>query len=198
MDTSDQPTTRIHGSTVLLRALERADLPPLRSFANDPEVMRFSNTFRPISDEQQEAWWERTSRAADATWFGIEDIRSGRGKLVGTCCLVDIDWVSRVAELRILIGAKEAWGHGLGTEACGLLVAFGFEHLNLGRIWLRALGSNGRAVHMCEKLGFVTEGKLRRGAFIQGATEDVVIMGLLREEWAEKNPNAVSQPRAPR
>jgi RimJ/RimL family protein N-acetyltransferase len=198
MDTSDQPTTRIHGATVLLRALEREDLPPLRSFVNDPEVMRFSNTFRPISDEQQEAWWERTSRAADATWFGIEDIRSGRGKLVGTCCLVDVDWVSRVAELRIRIGAKGAWGHGLGTEACGLLVAFGFEHLNLGRIWLRVFGSNGRAIHLYEKLGFVTEGTLRRAAFIQGVTEDVVIMGLLREEWAARNPEAAGRSKARR
>jgi RimJ/RimL family protein N-acetyltransferase len=198
MDTSDRPTTRIHGASVLLRALERADLETLRSFVNDPEVMRFSNTFRPISDEQQEAWWQRTSHAADAVWFGIEDIRSGRGKLVGTCCLVDADWVSRVAELRIRIGDKEAWGHGLGTEACALLVAFGFEHLNLGRIWLRVFGSNGRAIRLYEKMGFVTEGRLRRAAFIQGVEEDVVLMGLLREEWAGRQPAGDRGGKAPR
>ena len=61
---------------MLPRALERADLGGLRSFVNDPAVARFSSTFRPNSDAQQEVWWERTSQAADAIWFGIEDLRT--------------------------------------------------------------------------------------------------------------------------
>ena len=55
--------------------------------------------------------WQLAHAAAenpDAVWFGVEALSSG--ELVGTCCLVDIDWIGRVAELRIRIGAKHAWG----------------------------------------------------------------------------------------
>ena len=169
---------------VRLRALRHDDLAILRSFVNDPEVMRFSNAFRPISEIEQDQWWERILQSRDMVWFGVEELEGKAPKLVGTCCLVDIDPIVRQAELRIRIGAKESWGHGLGTGACALLVGYGFDHLNLQRIWLRVFASNPRAIRLYEKLGFATEGRPRRAAFIAGEADDVVLMGLLREEWA--------------
>ena len=177
------PAAGILGTAVRLRALGRDDLETLRGFVNDPEVMRFSNVYRPISEVEQVAWWERTARDSSCVWFGIEDVRGGTAKLVGTCCLVELDWVSRKAELRVRIGDRGVWGQGLGTEACALLVAFAFDDLNLGRIWLRVLDSNPRAIRVYEKLGFVVEGTLRRSAYVDGAHRDTIVMGLLRGEW---------------
>lgn len=178
---STLPTLR--GERVALRALARADLEVLRGFVNDPEVMRFSNVFHPVSDAQQEQWFEGITRAGDAVWFGVERYEEKDRKLIGTCCLVGVDWISRLAEFRIRLGDKSAWGCGLGTEASRLLVRYGFMDLNLERIWLRVFASNARAVHMYTKLGFQVEGRLRRAAFIQGAFDDVILMGLLRTEW---------------
>jgi RimJ/RimL family protein N-acetyltransferase len=179
----DMPGVGIRGAAVCLRALGRDDLETLRGFVNDPEVMRFSNVYRPISDVEQAAWFERTARDASCVWFGIDDVRGGAAKLIGTCCLVELDWVSRKAELRVRIGDRSAWGQGLGTEACARLVEFGFDHLNLERIWLRVLDSNPRAIRVYEKLGFVVEGTLRRSAYVDRAQRDTIVMGLLRSEW---------------
>jgi len=174
---------RLRGAMVSLRELTTRDLEMLRAFVNDPEVMRSSSVYTPVSDVQQEAWFKTATSNHHAVWFGIEDIRTDHARLVGTCCLVDIDWVGRVAELRVRIGAKEVWGAGLGTDACAVLLAFGFEDLNLERIGLRVWGKNVRAQRVYEKLGFIVEGRLRRAGYINGSVDDVVLMGLLRDEW---------------
>jgi RimJ/RimL family protein N-acetyltransferase len=175
--------SRLHGASVILRELTTADLPVLRSFVNDPEVMRASSVYAPVSDVQQEAWFKSAVASHNAMWFGIEDTRAEAARLVGTCCLVDIDWVGRVAELRIRLGDKDVWNGGLGTDACSVLLNFGFDDLNLERVGLRLWGRNTRAQRVYEKLGFVVEGRLRSAGFINGQRDDVIWMGLLREEW---------------
>lgn len=172
--------TGLASKTVRLRALTSADLEILRTFINDPDVLKFSNAYHPVTDQQQEAWW-RSLGGSGSYWFGIEEQATHR--LIGTCCLVEVDWIARLAELRIRIGDKEAWGRALGTEACELLVRYGFEHLNLERIWLRVFAKNQAALKLYSRLGFVQEGCLRRAWHLAGETGDVIVMGLLREEW---------------
>lgn len=175
--------TGIQGKGILLRPIDRQDLPLLRSFVNDPEVMYFSNVYWPVSDDRQERWFEVMSQASDAVWFAIANSGSAQEEVVGTCCLVGIDWIGRLAELRIRIGNKAFWGQGIGTEATRCLVQYGFSHLNLERIWLRVFATNERALRLYQKVGFQVEGRLRRAARLPGLTDDIILMGLLREEW---------------
>ena len=177
----------ITGTRVRLRAIRREDLETLRGYVNDPEVMQYSNQYQPISEAAQEEWFAGLGRAHDSVWFALDDVRGDEAKLVGTCCLVGIDWVSRLAELRIRIGDKSAWGCGLGTEATRILVNYAFEDLNLERVWLRVFEMNPRAIRMYEKVGFVQEGRLRRASFIQGKMVDVLLMGMLKDEWGAQD-----------
>ncbi len=193
---SDLRRGGLRGTNVRLRALERGDLEVLRAMVNDPEVMRFSNTFRPISDVEQTAWLEGAVKSSSAVWFGIEDARRGPSSLVGTCCLVDIDQVGRKAELRVRLGDPTSWGGGLGTEACALLVQHGFGELNLERIWLRVFDHNERALRLYQKLGFVEEGRLRRHDWVGGLARDTVILGLLRDEWKGASAKAEKKRKA--
>jgi diamine N-acetyltransferase len=165
---------------VKLRALVKDDIETLRALVNDVEVMKTSNTFRPISDVEQLAWFEAMVKNDRAVWFGIASGSSDR--LVGTCCLVDVDWFARQAELRVRV-EKASWGTGVGTAACTKLLEHAFQQLNLDRVWLRVFDVNPRARAMYEKLGFVVEGTLRRAAYVDGALTDVIVMGLLRDEW---------------
>lgn len=175
----------ISDGSVLLRALSHADLETLRGFVNDPDVMQFSNTYGPVDDAAQQRWYQGLSANRSAVWFGICELIEGKDRLVGTCCLVDVDWVSRVAELRIRIGDRAAWSRGLGGRATRLLLGHGFAELNLQRIWLRVFDSNVRASRLYERLGFKIEGRLRQAVFLQGAYQDVLLMGLLRSEWQD-------------
>ena len=64
-----------------------------------------------------------------------------------------------------------------------LLIAHGFDVLNLHRIELAVYENNPRAMKSYTKLGFVEEGRLRQKRFKNGRWLDEVIMSILRTEW---------------
>jgi RimJ/RimL family protein N-acetyltransferase len=76
----------------------------------------------------------------------------------------------------------DARGLGIGTAAIARLVEFGFVRRNLRRIHLQAISSNIGAIRAYEKAGFVVEGRQREHAWVRGAYEDIVLMGILRSE----------------
>lgn len=100
---------------------------------------------------------------------------------VGRASLFDIDPFAHHAEAGISL-LPEARGRGIGTEAIRQLVEFGFVRRNLHRIHLQAIQSNTAALRAYEKAGFVVEGRLREHAWVRGAYEDIVLMGILRSE----------------
>jgi RimJ/RimL family protein N-acetyltransferase len=103
------------------------------------------------------------------------------GAAVGSASLFGFDSFARHAEAGISL-VPEARGHGVGTAAILQLLEFGFVRRNLRRIHLQAIGSNTAALRSYEKAGFVIEGRLREHAWVRGAYEDIVLMGILRSE----------------
>jgi len=84
-----------------------------------------------------------------------------------------------------MIGEKNYWNQGYGTESITLLLKHGFETLNLNRIMLRVYEDNPRAIRCYEKAGFVHEGRLREARYFEGVYRDVMLMSVLRREWDE-------------
>lgn len=101
------------------------------------------------------------------------------GTAVGSASLFDVDPFARHAEAGINL-LPEARGRGIGTAAIAQLVDFGFVRLNLRRIHLQAIASNTAAIRAYQKAGFVVEGRQREHAWVRGAYEDIVLMGILR------------------
>jgi RimJ/RimL family protein N-acetyltransferase len=67
------------------------------------------------------------------------------------------------------------------------LSGWGFDTLNLNRVFLRVFADNARAIRCYAKVGYQQEGRLRQHDFYNGAYRDVLIMGLLRGERARPN-----------
>jgi RimJ/RimL family protein N-acetyltransferase len=122
------------------------------------------------------------------------DIRLGEEWLpVGDLGFSTIDWRARSAEFGIVVGEKNYWDQGYGSEAIRLLLQHGFETLNLNRISLRVYATNERARHAYQKIGFREEGVLRQAEYRQGQYLDVILMSVLKSEW-EGIKDAPSQP----
>lgn len=64
-----------------------------------------------------------------------------------------------------------------------LLVKYGFETLNMHRIWLRVFEENKGAIHSYEKVGFVHEGMMRDLDYKNGKYHNILIMSVLRQEY---------------
>lgn len=117
----------------------------LRSLIDDPRV--------PGLDDQMK-WFKRVQQS-DRKFFSL--ITLPEGVLIGNCGFVDIDPTAQEATLRITIGNPDYLGQGLGSEAVGLLVRYGFESMSLQRILLKVLSTNTRAIRTYEKAGFSVE-----------------------------------------
>ena len=102
---------------------------------------------------------------------------------IGNIALQNINWINRTAEFSGIIGKKEYWGKGIGTDAVQLLFAHGFNKLNLNRIYLGTAKENIGMRSIAEKLGMQREGKLRNHVFLNGSYTDIIQYGILKEEW---------------
>ena len=116
--------------------------------------------------------------------FALMDKKSHQ--LVGIVGLHSINWLSRHAEFRILIGEKAFWGKGLGTEACQLCTAYGFEALNFNKVWLGVNTENKKAYESYLRSGYKAEGVLRQELFRNGRYYDIARMSILREEYQKQ------------
>ncbi len=118
------------------------------------------------------------SDGSDQTAAFVVDVG---GAAVGSAALFQFDSFAHHAEAGISL-VPEARGRGVGTAAILQLVEFGFVRRNLRRIHLQAIASNTGALRSYEKAGFVVDGRLRQHAWVRGAYEDIVLMGILRSE----------------
>jgi RimJ/RimL family protein N-acetyltransferase len=161
---------------VRLRALERADLPRSLAWVNDPEITRFTGTLYPVSAADEEAWFERVRTDPTQRVLAIE---TADGRHVGNGGFRDIQPLPRKAELWIYVGDRSRQNAGVGTAAVRELVRFGFERMNLHRIWVRVFAYNERALRTFETCGFLREGLLRDDVFRDGKYFAAHILSIL-------------------
>lgn len=172
------------GRQVYLRGLERADLAAMVEWINDHDVTRllFMGE-RPANIELLEEQWERDQRSQNEVVFAVCDKEDNTS--IGTTGLYSINWIMRTAEFRIFLGNKAYWNRGIGTECTKLMVVYGFEKLNLNRIWMGVNTDNIGGVRAYEKAGFVREGVLRQEQYRNLRYYDVIRMSMLRGEYEE-------------
>jgi RimJ/RimL family protein N-acetyltransferase len=178
------------GKLVRLRPYEMADLDRVCAWVNDPDVTMFlSGAMRYGATREGEEEWLRGAmtriRPPEIT-LAIETAEEGRH--VGSIGLHAVNGENRKASLGIMIGDKEYWGRGYGTDAILTLLRFAFDEMNLNRVWLEVHDDNARAIACYKKCGFVEEGRLRQDRYKGGAYHDTLVMGVLVDEFRALHP----------
>ncbi|HUV35112.1 MAG TPA: GNAT family protein [Candidatus Desulfaltia sp.] len=172
----------IQGESVFLVSF-REEPPTIELFTKwmgDPEVTRFLG-MTPLSVEQARIYFESIT-AKQEEYFTILEKMSGRP--IGYIFLTGILLSHRVArEMGIVIGEKDCWGRGYGSEATRLILEYGFGELGLYRIELLVLDFNVRAKNIYDKLGFIVEGVQRQARIVNGRRRDVFMMACLRSDF---------------
>jgi RimJ/RimL family protein N-acetyltransferase len=178
----------LKGEKVLLRAIEREDLPRQWVFNNDIEIelLGGGDPPGPQSLTRLEAeFGERAQRGGrDGPNFAIE----ADGKYIGSCGLFHFDHGAHTCEMGIGIGDRAYWGHGYGRDAIQVLLRYAFRIRNLHKVWLTVNGNNERAIHSYRACGFAEEGRLRQHVWSNGHYIDLVYMGVFRNEWESTHP----------
>ena len=175
----------IRGELVYLRAPERSDIADFVRWFNDAEVLHHLAMYAPMSEAAEHAWFDRMLAAQGSTDFHFVICLLADDRAIGTAGLHGIDHVNGIAEFGIAIGETDEWGKGYGTDALRAICDFGFGRLRLERISLRVYEGNARGRRSYEKAGFRLEATLRHAHFTRGRHEDVHVMSILRDEWAD-------------
>jgi RimJ/RimL family protein N-acetyltransferase len=177
----------ILGKKIRLRAPLATDVPAWTTWLNDPEVTAYLTMPAPIGLEDQRNWLQKMTTNPNVRLFTVEYQEKSNWVMIGHCNFQDIDWRNRNAEVGFFLGNKDYWDRGVGTETASLLLKFGFEELQLHRIWLRVYHTNKRAIHVYEKAGFTVEAVQRAARFKDGKYLNMVFMSILVKEWREQN-----------
>lgn len=171
------------GKRIYLRRIERDDLSGnYFQWLNDQEVTRWlQRGAYPNSIAEMEAYFQGVINSQSDLVLAI--VLNNGDRHIGNIGIHRIHPIFRSAEIGILIGEKDTWGQGYGTEAIGLLVDHAFRRMNLNRLYAGAVDKNTGSISAFEKVGFIREGVSREAYFVEGAYADTVQMGFLYEEW---------------
>lgn len=170
------------GAKTRLRPMAEGDLPLVMRWFNDPDVRHWLHqSDRPDATPEtvREHFWRPVAEGRAVAWV----IEAAEGRPVGTLRLLEIDPHHGRAELAVSIGESGHWNRGLGTDAVGQALAHAFQTLGLRRIGLITDADNARGIRCYEKAGFVREGLLRAHRLRYGKPVDMIVMGVLGEDW---------------
>jgi len=171
----------LNGDRVVLRPIERTDLPRLWQLIWDLEVavLATSSPVQPRSLEFEATFdHDPAQPGKDRAYFAIEL----DGELIGEAASTGSTTSGRTCELGIGIG-RAYCGKGFGQDAVRTLLDYAFEHLNMNRVGLYVLAEDSRAVDAYRKAGFVEEGRIRQHAWVRRRYQYELVIPVLREEW---------------
>ncbi|MEH7884605.1 GNAT family protein [Bacillus sp. JJ1609] len=108
-----------------------------------------------------------------------------RGILAGSISLHGVDWFNSQASIGYYL-IEKMQGKGIITRAIQAVLSYGFLELGLNRIEVRCGRTNYKSQAIPEKLGFIKEGIIRDGEYLNGGFHDLIVYGLLSREWQQK------------
>ena len=121
------------------------------------------------------------SKDEDQADFTIYE--KARLRPIGAAGLIGINSPNRSAEFYIMIGDKESWGKGYGTEVARLMLEYGFTCLGLQNINLWVNAANERGIRAYRRAGFRVAGRLRESVRMGGRAYDSILMDCLATEF---------------
>lgn len=176
----------LKGKLVYLRPVDQKDLERTFHWRNDPEMVKLVKGYRfPVSKTNEEQWLNKVmnDRGNESIYYAIDCLENNEH--IGLINLHLIDWISRVANLGIIIGDTIDHKKGYGEEACRLLIEDAFDNFNLNKISLEVADYNIKAISLYKKLNFKIEGTLKEHYFIDKKLHDVFIMSLFAKDYAK-------------
>ncbi|WP_108808499.1 GNAT family N-acetyltransferase [Aquimarina spinulae] len=151
---------------IKIRQLVESDKSQLAKLANNNNI---SNNLRdyfpnPYNEEDAKSFIKMTIQQDPTVSFGIEF----GGELCGVISLMlQDDMYRKSAEIGYWLG-EPYWGKGITTKAVDQITKYGFEKLNLIRIYAGVIEYNTASMNVLEKSGFKKEGIFQKAIVKNG------------------------------
>lgn len=162
------------------------DVPAItRWFEHLPDLCLFDRTSPiPLNEASYTTAWEPIINGNEPRrfyWFSSID---SDDNLAGIAGLSDINYIHGDA-VAALFTSQQGRRKGMGLKMMVHIIDLGFNQLRLERMTTFCRADNLASGELMTRLGFVTEGVLRRAWFSGGTHHDITAVGILKEEWKE-------------
>tara|TARA_B100000787_G_C16096673_1_gene251496 strand:+ start:210 stop:734 length:525 start_codon:yes stop_codon:yes gene_type:complete len=172
----------ISGKDVGLRNIESHDLPQLMQWRNDPKLRKYFRETDEINTINQEKWFASVM-AKDSTHKMFAIIKLDTNELIGACGLCYIDWVNRSADFSIYLGYKDIYIDEIfAIEAAVLMKDYGFDVLNLHRLWAEIYSIDEPKKNFFTTLGFTLDGVFRETYWYEKKWHNSLFYSLLSSD----------------
>lgn len=165
-----------------LRGLQDEDSEQLFRWRREPDVDRWMSDEAAETLDQHRFWFDAFRADPDRRgWIITSD-----GEPAGFLTLTGLSSRHRRASWGWYIGEAAARGRGAGRAAQALGLDLAFESLGLDKVSAEVLADNDVALKAQAAAGFRREGYLRQHVIKDGRRRDVVLLGILVDEWRER------------
>lgn len=174
-----QPKKRIRW-----REMAQEDWPDVHTYASMEIVCQYQ-PWGPNTKEETLIFMEavlQDAKKKPRSRFTFAIFEQETATMIGSGEITIRDTINREGEIGYIFH-PDYWGQGYATEVARLLVNFGFDELNLHRIYATCDPRNGASAKVLEKLGMVKEGCLRENLYIKGGWRDSFVYSILEHEW---------------
>ena len=180
------PNKRIIGKQVYLRPItdSEEDTNNIIRWRNSETVRPYFIYQKPFTVEGHKKWLETEIFSGKGFQFIVHRIEDGMA--IGCAYFRDYDKECRKAEYGMYIGEEIEKGKGIGTEMMELSTRFGFEELNLHKIYSRILADNKASFYSTQKNGYEKEAYLKDEVMLNGEYKDVILVGKINPKEVTK------------
>jgi len=172
----------IEGELIDLCPINLENVKLYSKWDNDPRVRKYARNLIPHTiDEIKKRYEPEKERIKRSINFEVWHKKDK--KLVGLAGFNHINWYDRNTNIFAIIGEKDYWGQGIGTEIAQLLIEYGFNELNLHKIKAGIFSPNKISLSVAEKGGFKYEATHKEEIYIDGEFVDQIKLSIFKDNW---------------
>lgn len=156
---------------------------------NDREVTRYMNKGNEKNTpEKQLAFLKKTSQSEND--FILAICLAGSGRHIGTVGIHNIreEANEKTGNFGIIIGEREYWGRGIGTEAWLMMTGYAFSKLGLDSIQTKIFAENNASLKIAGKIGFKAVSLLKKDLLKNGRYIDRLLLKIDKDCWNRIKP----------
>ena len=156
-----------------------------QKWINDPEVTQhLAPGDFPMSMIAEREWMEKAAKGNETEAFFAIELLSGEH--IGFTSIFQIDWKNGSGITGSMIGDKNYWSRGFGTDAALVRTTYAFEVICLRYLISATIEGNERSLRMLKKVGYVECGKYPKRIWKRGRFVDENLLYLTKEIWEGK------------
>jgi len=178
------------GLRIVLRPLRETDVSAAYlGWMNDQEVTHgLESRFHRHTAESLRDFVRAVNQSGDHVFWAI--VLRVDGRHIGNLKLGPIDRNHGTAEMGLMIGEKNCWGKGLGSEAIAVATEYAFSRLDLRKLTAGSYADNPGSVKAFLKAGWIQEAILREQFLREGRPVDGIRLAVLAGAWSNPESRA--------